>query len=70
MQFNLFGSLLNVHTYFFFLYSIPLTVEWSAFSPHDLIVAGCHDGTVIFCISLLLSFYLCTSISFLVDTVV
>lgn len=26
--------------------SIPLTVEWSAFSPHDLIVAGCHDGTV------------------------
>ncbi|KAK2978877.1 hypothetical protein RJ640_030926 [Escallonia rubra] len=26
--------------------SIPLTVEWSASSPHDLILAGCHDGVV------------------------
>ncbi|XP_035544454.1 uncharacterized protein LOC108983424 isoform X2 [Juglans regia] len=26
--------------------SIPLTVEWSASTPHDLILAGCHDGTV------------------------
>ncbi|XP_042476421.1 uncharacterized protein LOC122058061 [Macadamia integrifolia] len=26
--------------------SIPLTVEWSPSSPHDLILAGCHDGTV------------------------
>ncbi|KAI3924850.1 hypothetical protein MKW98_031101 [Papaver atlanticum] len=26
--------------------SIPLTLEWSRASPHDLIVAGCHDGTV------------------------
>ncbi|KAG7961349.1 hypothetical protein I3843_09G010800 [Carya illinoinensis] len=26
--------------------SIPLTVEWSASPPHDLILAGCHDGTV------------------------
>lgn len=27
-------------------YSIPLTVEWSPSMPHDLILAGCHDGTV------------------------
>uniref|UniRef100_A0A7N0UA81 Uncharacterized protein n=1 Tax=Kalanchoe fedtschenkoi TaxID=63787 RepID=A0A7N0UA81_KALFE len=26
--------------------SIPLTVEWSASFPHDLLLAGCHDGTV------------------------
>ncbi|KAI3831069.1 hypothetical protein MKX03_036082 [Papaver bracteatum] len=26
--------------------SIPLTLEWSRASPHDYIVAGCHDGTV------------------------
>ncbi|KAG8389281.1 hypothetical protein BUALT_Bualt02G0212600 [Buddleja alternifolia] len=26
--------------------SIPLTVEWSASSPHDMILAGCHDGVV------------------------
>ncbi|XP_076900909.1 uncharacterized protein LOC143555199 [Bidens hawaiensis] len=26
--------------------SIPLTLEWSASSPHDLILAGCHDGVV------------------------
>ncbi|XP_052172689.1 LOW QUALITY PROTEIN: uncharacterized protein LOC127788456 [Diospyros lotus] len=26
--------------------SIPLTVEWSTSSPHDLILAGCHDGVV------------------------
>ncbi|XP_059646714.1 uncharacterized protein LOC132293301 isoform X2 [Cornus florida] len=26
--------------------SIPLTVEWSASSPHDFILAGCHDGVV------------------------
>ncbi|KAI3992344.1 hypothetical protein MKX01_030065 [Papaver californicum] len=26
--------------------SIPLTLEWSPASPHDFIVAGCHDGTV------------------------
>ncbi|XP_047316570.1 uncharacterized protein LOC124920185 isoform X2 [Impatiens glandulifera] len=26
--------------------SIPLTVEWSSFFPHDLIIAGCHDGVV------------------------
>ncbi|CAL9779747.1 unnamed protein product [Musa acuminata subsp. burmannicoides] len=26
--------------------SIPLTVEWSPSMPHDLILAGCHDGTV------------------------
>ncbi|KAI3858390.1 hypothetical protein MKX03_037577 [Papaver bracteatum] len=26
--------------------SIPLTLEWSRASPHDIIVAGCHDGTV------------------------
>ncbi|KAL6629244.1 hypothetical protein ACP70R_029009 [Stipagrostis hirtigluma subsp. patula] len=25
--------------------SIPLTVDWST-SPHDMILAGCHDGTV------------------------
>ncbi|CAM0883662.1 unnamed protein product [Alopecurus aequalis] len=25
--------------------SIPLTVDWSP-SPHDMILAGCHDGTV------------------------
>ncbi|EPS60973.1 hypothetical protein M569_13825, partial [Genlisea aurea] len=24
--------------------SIPLTLEWSAASPHDMILAGCHDG--------------------------
>ncbi|KAA8516698.1 hypothetical protein F0562_016796 [Nyssa sinensis] len=27
-------------------HSIPLTVEWSASSPHDFILAGCHDGMV------------------------
>ncbi|XP_042049984.1 uncharacterized protein LOC121795510 isoform X1 [Salvia splendens] len=26
--------------------SIPLTVEWSVSSPHDMISAGCHDGMV------------------------
>ncbi|XP_027173234.1 uncharacterized protein LOC113772936 [Coffea eugenioides] len=26
--------------------SIPLTLEWSASSPHDIILAGCHDGVV------------------------
>ncbi|XP_043687934.1 uncharacterized protein LOC122639171 [Telopea speciosissima] len=26
--------------------SLPITVEWSPLSPHDLILAGCHDGTV------------------------
>ncbi|KAK9290694.1 hypothetical protein L1049_008868 [Liquidambar formosana] len=26
--------------------SIPLTVEWSASVPNDLILVGCHDGTV------------------------
>ncbi|KAL8204972.1 hypothetical protein R6Q57_010595 [Mikania cordata] len=26
--------------------SIPLTLEWSASAPHDLILAGCHDGMV------------------------
>ncbi|XP_071701635.1 uncharacterized protein [Rutidosis leptorrhynchoides] len=26
--------------------SIPLTVEWSTSYPHDLILAGCHDGVV------------------------
>ncbi|XP_020260323.1 uncharacterized protein LOC109836741 isoform X1 [Asparagus officinalis] len=26
--------------------SIPLTLEWSPSAPHDLILAGCHDGTV------------------------
>ncbi|XP_010242589.1 PREDICTED: uncharacterized protein LOC104586906 isoform X2 [Nelumbo nucifera] len=26
--------------------SIPLTMEWSPSAPHDLILAGCHDGTV------------------------
>ncbi|KAL8526313.1 hypothetical protein ACS0TY_015505 [Phlomoides rotata] len=26
--------------------SIPLTVEWSVSSPHDMILAGCHDGVV------------------------
>ncbi|XP_077230496.1 uncharacterized protein LOC143863652 isoform X1 [Tasmannia lanceolata] len=26
--------------------SIPLTVEWSTSAPHELILAGCHDGTV------------------------
>ncbi|XP_043704706.1 uncharacterized protein LOC122654606 isoform X2 [Telopea speciosissima] len=26
--------------------SIPLIVEWSPSSPNDLILAGCHDGTV------------------------
>ncbi|KAK1404734.1 putative general transcription factor 3C polypeptide 2-like [Heracleum sosnowskyi] len=26
--------------------SVPLTVEWSASPPHDLILAGCHDGVV------------------------
>ncbi|XP_024527606.1 uncharacterized protein LOC112345349 isoform X2 [Selaginella moellendorffii] len=25
---------------------IPLTLEWSTSSPHDLLLAGCHDGTV------------------------
>lgn len=27
-------------------HSIPLTLEWSTSSPHDLILAGCHDGMV------------------------
>ncbi|GAB4856427.1 hypothetical protein Ancab_014345 [Ancistrocladus abbreviatus] len=27
-------------------YSIPLTVEWSTSFPHNLILAGCHDGVV------------------------
>ncbi|KAI3677210.1 hypothetical protein L1987_86833 [Smallanthus sonchifolius] len=27
--------------------SIPLTLEWSASAPHDLILAGCHDGVVV-----------------------
>ncbi|XP_029117085.2 uncharacterized protein [Elaeis guineensis] len=27
-------------------HSIPLTMEWSPSAPHDLILAGCHDGTV------------------------
>lgn len=26
--------------------SMPLTLEWSASPPHDLILAGCHDGVV------------------------
>ncbi|XP_077230975.1 uncharacterized protein LOC143864040 isoform X4 [Tasmannia lanceolata] len=26
--------------------SIPLTVKWSTSAPHELILAGCHDGTV------------------------
>ncbi|XP_011094381.1 uncharacterized protein LOC105174093 isoform X1 [Sesamum indicum] len=26
--------------------SIPLTLEWSVSSPHDMILAGCHDGVV------------------------
>ncbi|XP_056686446.1 uncharacterized protein [Spinacia oleracea] len=26
--------------------SMPLIVEWSASPPHDLILAGCHDGVV------------------------
>eukprot|EP00252_Welwitschia_mirabilis_P020039 TRINITY_DN4807_c0_g1_i1.p1 TRINITY_DN4807_c0_g1~~TRINITY_DN4807_c0_g1_i1.p1 ORF type:complete len:832 (+),score=159.81 TRINITY_DN4807_c0_g1_i1:101-2497(+) len=26
--------------------SIPLTLEWSNASPHDLLLVGCHDGTV------------------------
>ncbi|XP_057534889.1 uncharacterized protein LOC130813150 [Amaranthus tricolor] len=26
--------------------SMPLTVEWSTTPPHDLILAGCHDGVV------------------------
>ncbi|XP_076956484.1 uncharacterized protein LOC143631685 isoform X2 [Bidens hawaiensis] len=26
--------------------SIPLTLEWSASTSHDLILAGCHDGVV------------------------
>ncbi|KAH9325602.1 hypothetical protein KI387_005780, partial [Taxus chinensis] len=26
--------------------SIPLTLEWSTSTPHDLLLAGCHDGTV------------------------
>lgn len=30
------------------LCSMPLTVEWSASPAHDLILAGCHDGVVIF----------------------
>ncbi|XP_027936826.1 uncharacterized protein LOC114191681 isoform X2 [Vigna unguiculata] len=36
------------------LQSIPLTVEWSVTSPHDYLLAGCHDGTVAlwkFCIN-------------------
>ncbi|XP_057424583.1 uncharacterized protein LOC130718123 isoform X2 [Lotus japonicus] len=28
------------------LQSIPLTVEWSVTSPHEYLLAGCHDGTV------------------------
>ncbi|KAL0410078.1 UNVERIFIED_CONTAM: hypothetical protein Slati_3597500 [Sesamum latifolium] len=26
--------------------SIPLTLEWCVSSPHDMILAGCHDGVV------------------------
>ncbi|XXG88254.1 hypothetical protein AAC387_Pa12g0489 [Persea americana] len=26
--------------------SIPLTVEWSTSAPHNMLLAGCHDGTV------------------------
>lgn len=26
--------------------SIPITLEWSTSAPHDLILAGCHDGVV------------------------
>jgi general transcription factor 3C polypeptide 2 len=26
--------------------SIPLTLEWSTSAPHDLLLAGCHDGMV------------------------
>lgn len=32
----------------FLLHSMPLTLEWSASPPHDIILAGCHDGVVIF----------------------
>lgn len=27
-------------------HSIPITLEWSTSAPHDLILAGCHDGVV------------------------
>nr|XP_024357729.1 general transcription factor 3C polypeptide 2-like isoform X2 [Physcomitrium patens] len=26
--------------------SIPLAVEWSTWAPHDMLLVGCHDGTV------------------------
>ncbi|KAG0585438.1 hypothetical protein KC19_2G011500 [Ceratodon purpureus] len=26
--------------------SIPLSVEWSTWAPHDMLLVGCHDGTV------------------------
>ncbi|KAI5055514.1 hypothetical protein GOP47_0029035 [Adiantum capillus-veneris] len=26
--------------------SLPLTIEWSPSPPHDLLLVGCHDGTV------------------------
>jgi len=38
MLFNLVHHLIS--------HSIPLTVEWSVTSPHDYLLAGCHDGTV------------------------
>lgn len=33
-------------TFTIWLCSIPLTLEWSPSAPHDLILTGCHDGTV------------------------
>lgn len=39
-------------------YSIPLTVEWSASPPHDYLLAGCHDGTVLYLLSLCVSGFL------------
>lgn len=26
--------------------AIPLSVEWSTYGQHDLLLVGCHDGTV------------------------
>lgn len=37
--------------------SIPLTLEWSTSTPHDLLLAGCHDGTVRFLFILFLDLY-------------
>ncbi|RLN23131.1 uncharacterized protein C2845_PM07G29300 [Panicum miliaceum] len=34
------------HYLFIMVNSIPLTVDWSPSPPHDMILAGCHDGTV------------------------